>query len=876
MKIDKSVFDGRYDLDIWMDPVWNGGLVAYESVMFVGTKDRVRLLYPADEILSVRSFDLKKEFVSGKDYGYDRETGELFMPEGSELTFIPEDLSYRKNEEFPFSMITLRDGVPSETRFSEHICLNQVFVTYTHKPSEDVFAPPDESASFARLLGKLEKGENATLVFYGDSITFGASATDMLGFDPHTPIWPLMFTLKLAKMYKYTVRFVAPGLPSTGGVPAEPAVFGTRGTITYINPAVGGWRAIDGIERYDEYVRPFIGKYGCDFFLLGYGMNDGGNDTATEKGLIKQLADLVYGQSPEAELLLLATMVPNPDSVNGWYANQHLYEPVFYELAAEYTAAGKHCAVGPMTSMSLSVLKRKRFRDYTGNNINHPNDFMSRLYAQVVLATVTGCGCRNGKEYGCLSGGDDGYVPPCFEKYADLSRKDFPENFLWGIATSAAQIEGAALEDGKGLEIWDVFSRTPGRTFCGQTPDLACDYYHKYREQLAMMRELGFNSHRFSFSWARILPDGTGRVNQKGLDFYRRAVDLMLELGLTPNATLYHWDLPQALEERGGFLNRDIVNWYGEYATLLFETFKNEIPLWVTFNEPIATYVGYALGAFAPGRRLEKFGRQANHNLLLAHGEGVRRFRDVFGEKKPFDLSHPNIGLVVDVWHHHPARPGNPDDLRIAELENEKTYRSYMNPVFKGRYTDALLKYMEETGSMPDIRPGDMESIAEPLDFFGLNCYNRVVDSAEPAAVKEAIEFRGGNFMDNGQEFYPKAVYDALHNVCENYLRGIPVVITENGTYNCNESRVPDENGMLRVHDETRIRYLHGFLGWLKKAMAEGFDVRGYNVWTMLDNFEWPAAYSMKFGLVNIEPGATGPRPYVPKDSAYWFKKFLE
>ena len=471
---------------------------------------------------------------------------------------------------------------------------------------------------------------------------------------------------------------------------------------------------------------------------------------------------------------------------------------------------------------------------------------------------------------------DDGYIPASASLYSGISRHDFPEDFLWGIATSAAQIEGAAFEDGKGLEIWDVFSRIPGRTFGGQTPDLACDYYHKYPEQLAMMKELGFNSHRFSFSWARIIPDGTGPVNQKGLDFYRRAVDKMLELGLTPNATLYHWDLPQGLEDRGGFLNRDVVNWYGEYATLLFETFKNEIPLWVTFNEPIATYVGYALGAFAPGRRLEKFGRQANHNLLLAHGEGVRRFRDVFGEKKPYDLSHANIGIVVDIWHHHPARPDNPDDVRIAELENEKAYRSYLNPVFKGCYTDALLKYMEETGSMPEIRPGDMESICEPLDFFGLNCYNRVVDSAEPSAVKEEIEFRGGNYMDNGQEFYPEAIYDALKNLRDNYFTDIPVIITENGTFNCGETPVPDENGFMRVHDTTRIRYLHGFLTCLKKAIDDGFDVRGYNVWTLLDNFEWPAAYSYKFGLVKTEPGAPGENPYVKKDSAFWIKRFLE
>ncbi|MBP5730347.1 MAG: family 1 glycosylhydrolase, partial [Clostridia bacterium] len=274
---------------------------------------------------------------------------------------------------------------------------------------------------------------------------------------------------------------------------------------------------------------------------------------------------------------------------------------------------------------------------------------------------------------------------------AKLTARDFPEGFKWGIATSAAQIEGAAFEDGKGAEIWDVFARTPGKTYGGQTPDIACDYYHKYPEQLAMMRGLGVNSHRFSFSWARVMPDGAGRVNQKGVDFYKRAIDEMLRLGLMPNATLYHWDLPQELEYRGGFLNRDIVNWFTEYAGFMFETFGDVVPLWSTFNEPIATYVGYGLGAFAPGRKSERFGRQANHNLLLAHGSAVKRFRELFGEKRPeLDLTKPNIGIVVDVWHHHPARPEDPRDRALAELENEKAYRSYLNPLFKGGYTGAL------------------------------------------------------------------------------------------------------------------------------------------------------------------------------------------
>ncbi|MBR7062834.1 MAG: family 1 glycosylhydrolase [Clostridia bacterium] len=421
--------------------------------------------------------------------------------------------------------------------------------------------------------------------------------------------------------------------------------------------------------------------------------------------------------------------------------------------------------------------------------------------------------------------------------------------------------------------MWDVFARTPGKVYGGQTPDIACDYYHKYPEQLAMMRGLGVDSHRFSFSWARVMPDGTGRVNQQGVDFYKRAIDEMLKLGLMPNATLYHWDLPQELEYRGGFLNRDIVNWFTEYAGFMFETFGDVVPLWSTFNEPIATYVGYGLGAFAPGRKSERFGRQANHNLLLAHGSAVKRFRELFGEKRPeLDLGRPNIGIVVDVWHHHPARPEDPRDCALAELENEKAYRSYLNPLFKGGYTGALLKYMAESDCLPDIRPGDFELIRQPLDFFGLNCYNRVVDSVEPGKVRETVEFGGGNYMDNGAEFYPRAIYDALHNVTENFGVDVPIFITENGTYNCEEQVVYDADGRARVHDVTRIRYLNGFLEWLKKAIDEGIDVRGYYVWSMLDNFEWTAGDSMRFGLIRCDYGADN---YIYKDSALWLREFL-
>ncbi len=371
-----------------MAPVWKGAYVYNESVMFVGQNDCAPLLYPADKIISVRSFDLKTEYVEGRDY--ELKDGKIALKEGTSIVPIPEELYYSDNKEFPFVIKIMKDGVETSVFFSELICKYQVFVTYAHSSGRKLFIPNDESAKFTRLLGKLEKGEDVTMIFYGDSITFGASATDMLGLDPHTPIWARMFTHQLAKKYGYTVKYVAPDLPSTLGVPDEPLVFGNRGTITYINPAVGGWRVVDGIEKFDTYIKPFAEQYGCDFMLLAFGMNDGGNTPEQEKDLQKQLLDKVYGLIPDVETLLLATMVPNNEAVNGWYANQHLFEKEFFALANEFTALGKHIAVGQMTAMSLSVLETKRFRDYTGNNVNHPNDFMSRLYAQVVFATVTG------------------------------------------------------------------------------------------------------------------------------------------------------------------------------------------------------------------------------------------------------------------------------------------------------------------------------------------------------------------------------------------------------------------------------------------------------------------------------------------------------
>lgn len=440
---------------------------------------------------------------------------------------------------------------------------------------------------------------------------------------------------------------------------------------------------------------------------------------------------------------------------------------------------------------------------------------------------------------------------------------NFSENFIFGTATSAAQVEGAASEDGRGKSIWDVFARTPGNIADGSTPDTACNLYHTYEDDFELAERLNIQSYRFSFSWSRIFPEGKGSVNQKGLDFYKRMVDGMYRHGLMPNATLYHWDLPYELEKEGGWLNRDIVNWYGEYASLLFREFMDVIPMWATINEPIATYVGYGLGGFAPGRKGEDLGRQANHHILMAHGEGVKRFRQE-------QAKDSQIGIVVDMWHHHPLRRENPQDCKMAELENEKAYRSYLNPIFRGCYTRELLQYMEETNSTPIMKAEDMELIHQPLDYFGLNCYNRVVDCADPDLLKcdRKEKNKGGNYMDNGSEYYPKAVYDAINILEKDYKIGIPIYITENGTYNCEEEIQPDGS----IHDTQRIRYIEGFLKWIHKAIEEGADVRGYYAWSLLDNWEWSAGYTYRFGLVHTD-FATQKR--ILKDSALWYRDVI-
>ncbi len=440
-----------------------------------------------------------------------------------------------------------------------------------------------------------------------------------------------------------------------------------------------------------------------------------------------------------------------------------------------------------------------------------------------------------------------------------MPKLHFPTGFDFGVATSAFQIEGAWNEDGKGPSIWDTFGHTPGKV-AGDVPgDRGVDHYHRYREDVALMRELGVTSYRFSLSWPRLLPEGRGQVNAKGIDFYSRLIDELLEAGIRPNVTLYHWDLPQALEDLGGWPNRDVASWFAEYAALAFDTYGDRVTRWATLNEPISIWVGYSMGAFAPGRSDEKTARQALHNALLAHGRGLEAFR---ASGKPGE-----IGVVFDIWKRHPATT-KPEDQAIADRDEDDGFRFFLDPVLTGDYSPRIRERLTARGTMPHIDDGDLGLISAPIDYLGLNVYSRVVVSAEHYNPKWWIaddKHPGGNFLDNGMEYYPKSVYDAAFMVKGDYGYEGPIFITENGAADGPHVSNP-------LDDQERIRYVEGFLEWIARAIEDGADIRGYYLWSLLDNYEWAAAYTQKFGIVHVDPETM---ERTPKASANWYRDFI-
>ena len=418
----------------------------------------------------------------------------------------------------------------------------------------------------------------------------------------------------------------------------------------------------------------------------------------------------------------------------------------------------------------------------------------------------------------------------------------FPDDFLWGAATSAYQVEGSPLADGAGQSIWHRFSHTPGLTQNGDTGDVACDHYRRYESDAALMAGLGLNAYRFSISWSRVLPEGTGQVNVKGIDFYSRLVDALLERGILPNATLYHWDLPAALDDRGGWLNRDIAEWFADYAGVMFDALGDRIPMWATINEPwVVTDGGYLHGKLAPGHRNLFEPPIASHNLLRAHGMAV----DVFRGSRAADGGR--VGLVVNLEPQY-AASDSLEDVAATARADAYMNRQYLDPLFFGQYPEEMREIFGE--AWVDWPAEDMKLIAQPGDFLGINYYKRNVTRHD--MIREPVRTSGVLQPDNvhteiGWEVYPPALTRTLLWVHERY-GDIPLYITENGAA---FNDPPVAIGGI-VDDPARVEYLRGHLQAARDAMRQGVDLRGYFVWSLLDNYEWAHGYSTRFGIVHV------------------------
>jgi beta-glucosidase len=434
----------------------------------------------------------------------------------------------------------------------------------------------------------------------------------------------------------------------------------------------------------------------------------------------------------------------------------------------------------------------------------------------------------------------------------------FPAGFLWGASTAAYQIEGAVTEDGRGPSIWDTFSHTEGRTKQGDTGDVAADHYHRWPEDVALLAELGANAYRFSIAWPRIQPSGSGSANPGGLDFYDRLVDALLERGIAPLPTLFHWDLPQALEDEGGWLNRQTAYRFAEYAALVADRLGDRVNRWITLNEPfIHMTLGYALGMHAPGRTLGLDALPVAHHQLLAHGLAAGQLHD------------RGLGVLI-ANNCTPVRPATEDehDVAAAAVYDALHNRLFNDPVLLGSYPDLSALGPEAYPSF--VEDDDLKVIHEPLEGLGINYYTpSLVGYADPAANDglpfTLEEFEGVPTTAFGWPVVPDGLRELLVGLRDRYGSALPpIYITENG---CSTHDVLTNEG--RVHDTERIDFLTGHLGALREAMAAGVDVRGYLTWSLIDNFEWAEGYSQRFGLVHIDYQT---QRRTPKDSFYWLR----
>ena len=436
---------------------------------------------------------------------------------------------------------------------------------------------------------------------------------------------------------------------------------------------------------------------------------------------------------------------------------------------------------------------------------------------------------------------------------------EFPPDFVWGTATSAYQVEGSPLADGAGPSIWHRFAHTPNLVRDGATGDVACDHYRRYRDDVALMRQLGTNAYRFSISWSRVLPRGRGAVNQPGLDFYDRLVDALLVHDIEPMVTLYHWDLPAALDDLGGWVNPEITKWFAEYAAVMFRALDDRVKLWATINEPwVITDGGYLYGVLAPGHRSRFEAPLASHHLLRAHAEAVRTYR--------LEGRH-RIGLVVNLEPKYPASD-NPADRAATARADAYMNRQYLDPVMRGHYPVELGEIFGD--AWPEWPADDLTLIREPIDFLGVNFYTRSVTrfDADARLLRAApVTQPRATYTETGWEVCPSALTDALVWVTQRY-GNLPIYVTENGAAFSDPPALDGD----RVADPLRVDYLWRHLTALHAAMAQGVDVRGYFVWSLLDNFEWAEGYSKRFGIVHVDFET---QKRTPKDSARFYARVI-
>ena len=461
---------------------------------------------------------------------------------------------------------------------------------------------------------------------------------------------------------------------------------------------------------------------------------------------------------------------------------------------------------------------------------------------------------------------------------ASLARR-FPVGFRWGAATAAYQIEGGVHEGGRGASIWDTFSHTPGRTLGGDTGDVAVDHFHRWRQDVGLMAGLGLDAYRFSVAWPRVQPTGRGPANQDGLDFYSRLVDALLDKGIQPIPTLYHWDLPQALEDAGGWPERDTAYRFAEYAGLVAERLGDRIPLWLTLNEPwCSAYLGYAAGVHAPGRIEPAAALAAVHHLNLAHGLGARALRAVAGE---------DVGVGAALNFHVPRAvdPSSPGDEEAVRRVDALANRAFLGPMLEGRYPDDLVRDVAGVTDFGFVHDGDLEQVAVPMTALGVNYYASCLvrqhdgtgpkqtadghgDGASPWVGAEDIEFpaTAPPHTAMGWNIDPAGLTELLTGLAARYP-GLPLLITENGA--AFPDRV-DPDG--RVRDADRTAYLRRHLEAVADAIDAGADVRGYLVWSLLDNFEWAYGYERRFGIVHVDYDT---QARTVKDSGRWYAGLL-